>query len=85
MEVFEEVKAGAAGLGPVDEGVDFSLTLRPQGNPQLYKHLQWLGQVGQQSVQQTVISKNMALVFNPQLYTMKQAIISKNMALVFNP
>ena len=47
MEIFEEVQVGTAGLGPADEGVDFSLTLLPQRNPQLDKHLQRLCQVGQ--------------------------------------
>ena len=47
MEIFEEVQVGTAGLGPADEGVNFSLTLLPQRNPQLDKHLQWLRQVGQ--------------------------------------
>ena len=47
MEIFEEVQVGTTGLGPADEGVDFSLTLLPQRNPQLDKHLQRLCQVGQ--------------------------------------
>ena len=46
MKTAEEVQVGTAGLGPVDEGVDFLLTLLPQRNPQLDKHLQWLRQVG---------------------------------------
>ena len=47
VKTAEEVQVGTAGLGPADEGVDFSLTLLPQRNPQLDKHLQRLCQVGQ--------------------------------------